>query len=391
MSARRPSLYDCDVPILCADPKVNANEIQQVDLAAKIRFFKDGAHLGEPGVAVECIETHFAWVFLTQRYAYKLRKPILYRGLDTLSLDARGARCKEELRLNQALAPEVYLDVLPLTVAQDGGMTLGCAEQSIDITQKNANNRTVDWILQMRRLPSARMFDRMIHEDSWELSDLERVSAHLQAFYSRSSAVHISGPAYCRRLGAAVHRNCDEVTAAKSFGVDISSVVAIASAQQHWIDTHRPALIEQAERGALRDCHGDLKPEHVCCGPPVCVIDRLEFDADLRLLDPIEDLCFFWLECSQLGAPEAGEWLVRNYIRESGRSVPPSLMDFYFSQRAMARAKLAAWRLAESGADVARWRARIQKYLALAASAVRQAAEGRRCESALVRLEQRRQ
>ncbi len=357
---------------------MSASCIEEPDLAAKIRFLEQGVHLGEPGVVVECVETHFAWVFLTPRYAYKLRKPVLYRSLDTSSLEARQACCKEELRLNRELAPDVYLDVLPLTTAPDGKLRLDGAGQPGARTNKCAEGRIVDWLLRMRRLPAARMFDRMIHEGSWGMKDLERLSGHLQAFYSRSPALALSGPGYCRRLAAAVQRNCDEVMTARSFGADLSLVAGIVLTQQRWIDTHRQALIERAEQGMIRDCHGDLKPEHVCFGPPVRVIDRLEFDADLRMLDPIEDLCFLWLECSRLGAPQAGEWLVRDYISASGRAVPPPLVDLYFSQRALARAKLAAWRLAEPGADLVRWRARVQEYLALAARSVRQAAEERR-------------
>ena len=87
--------------------------------ARKLQFLSDGANLGEPGGPVERLETHFAWVFLTPHHAYKLRKAICYHGIDTLSLAAREATCRTELRLNQTLAPGVYLDVVPLLALPD--------------------------------------------------------------------------------------------------------------------------------------------------------------------------------------------------------------------------------------------------------------------------------
>jgi uncharacterized protein len=343
--------------------------IHEPDLAAKVSFLSQGEHLGEPGVEVERIETHFAWVFLTPQQVYKLRKPILHRSLDTRSLGARLARCNDELHVNRDLAPGIYLDVLRLALGPEGRMMLGGAGPAA-----GPSIAIVDWILHMRRLPAARMLDRMIGDGSVRTTDIEALSAHLQAFYSRSPALTISGAAHCQRLGAAIRTNRDELLAARFLGVDAAVVTEIASLQQKWVDVNRTILTRRVEQGMIRDCHGDLKPEHVCLGPPVSVIDRLEFDAELRMLDPIEDLCFLWLECARFGAGWAGEHLVRHYMAASGAAAPASLIHFYLSNRALTRAKVAVWRLTEPGADRMRWSGRVADYLRSALTAIAQAA-----------------
>jgi aminoglycoside phosphotransferase family enzyme len=338
--------------------------LDEPTLADKVRFLSDGAHLGEPGVDIQCIETHFAWVFLTTRYACKLRKPVHQHGLDTLSLEARRARCLDELRLNQELAPGVYLDVLPLTLTADGSMAIGTDDR---------RGRVVDWVLRMRRLPDTRMFDRMICEGRWTTADLQALSAHLQAFYLRTPVLGYSGPAYCDRLRAEIRDNREELLAAAPWGIDAQRVSRIASLQAHWIDAHDKTLMQRADRGMIRDCHGDLKPEHVCFGPPVTVIDRLEFDANLRVLDPLEDICFLWLECARLGAPAAGEWLVRDYLAVDDGNAHLSLACYYMSQRSLTRAKVAAWRLTLPGAERQHWQGRVDDYLTRALDAIHQA------------------
>ena len=53
-------------------------------------------------------------MFLTGRFAYKIKKPLELGFLDFSSLDKRRHSCEEELRINRRLAPDLYLDVVPI-------------------------------------------------------------------------------------------------------------------------------------------------------------------------------------------------------------------------------------------------------------------------------------
>ncbi len=68
-----------------------------------------------PVEAFQVIETHISWVVLTGPYAYKLKKPMNFGFLDFTDLEKRKHFCNEELRLNQRLTNDLYLDVLPIT------------------------------------------------------------------------------------------------------------------------------------------------------------------------------------------------------------------------------------------------------------------------------------
>jgi len=128
----------------------------------------------------------------------------------------------------------------------------------------------------------------------------------------------------------------------------------------------------------LIDGHGDLRPEHVYLGSETqrpCVIDCLEFDPQLRWLDPGEEMAFLAMECRMLGARALSRALLARY--RSATLTPPdsSLMDFYTSQSALTRAKLAAWHLhdPEFARHAAAWRARVQRYLLMAARSISRA------------------
>ena len=66
----------------------------------------------------------------------------------------------------------------------------------------------------------------------------------------------------------------------------------------------RAGLLDARVRdGRIVDAHGDLRPEHVCLLDPPVVIDCLEFNRELRLVDPFDELAFLGFECALLGAP----------------------------------------------------------------------------------------
>ncbi len=74
---------------------------------------------------IQLLQTHISFVLLTGEYAYKVKKPMNFGFLDFSTLAKREFFCQEEIRLNQRLAPELYLAVIPIAVAADGQYHLG--------------------------------------------------------------------------------------------------------------------------------------------------------------------------------------------------------------------------------------------------------------------------
>ena len=122
--------------------------------------------------------------------------------------------------------------------------------------------------------------------------------------------------------------------------------------------------------GRLVEGHGDLRPEHICLGPAPQVIDCLEFRADLRFLDPVEELAFLTMECDRMGARSIGPVLFRHYRLRAHDTPPPVLITFYKGIGALIRARIAILHLRESPVrDPAKWPRRAAEYLATATHA----------------------
>lgn len=124
-----------------------------------------------PPNAVAVRETHMSCVFLTDRFVYKLKKPERLNSLDYTTLDRRRACCEAEVALNRRLAPGVYLGVVPLARAADGGLRV------------ETEGAVVEWLVKMRRLAEARMLDVALAEGTASREDVGRAADLLAGFF----------------------------------------------------------------------------------------------------------------------------------------------------------------------------------------------------------------
>jgi uncharacterized protein len=331
-----------------------------IGLEDKVAFLKRPESYPEAPGAVEALETHLAWVFLTDNFAYKLKKPVRYPYVDFRTLAARRRDAQEEVRLNRRLAAGVYLGVVPLTLGREGRLAL------------EAEGVPVEWLVKMRRLPRERMLDFAIASRRMDEGALDDVVGLLAAFYGTARSVVLPPGAYCRRFEREIDANA-RATAERRYGLPSAVITATAAAQRRFLLRRADLLEARSAAGRIVEGHGDLRPEHVCLGPPPVIIDCVEFQREFRLLDPADELAYLGLECERLGAETLGPRLLARYGVLTGDQPPAALVGFYKSFRALLRAKLAAWHLDDRTVPYpSQWFNRAQAYLALAERYARQ-------------------
>lgn len=345
-----PRTYQLSAP---GDPVL---EQAATDLQAKVAFLSRAESYAERPPAIEVVQTHMSFVFLTDRYAYKLKKPVRYEFLDFSTLEARRADCLEELRLNRRLAGDVYLDVVPLTRSPDGRLQLG------------GERETVDYVVKMRRLPREQMLDHALREGRASREDVRRFMRVLIGFYASAEAVAMSAAQYRRRFEHDILDTHREL-APPDYSLDRTLVDSVTSGQLAFLERRGALLDRRPADRRIVEGHGDLRPEHICLGPEPRVIDCLEFNRQWRLVDPADEIAYLAMECEYAGADWVGETAFETY-REHARDDPAAgLVRFYKSCRASLRAKLSVWHLRDhpEPAERADWIERARRYLKLAA------------------------
>jgi aminoglycoside phosphotransferase family enzyme len=325
-------------------------------LGAKVAFLSSPGNYPEATRGVDTVETHMSWVFLTERHAWKLKKPVRQPYLDFSTEAARRHFCAEEVRLNQRLSRDVYLGVVPLAVGPDGRLRIG------------GGGTVVDWLVKMRRLPAERMLDRVIRAGAACADDVRGVVDLLGRFYAECAPVAMPPGEYSSRFAADIAGNLREL-ARPEFALPIAMVEPACGRQRSFLGRAAPLLEARMRDGHVIEGHGDLRPEHVCLERDPQIIDCLEFSRDFRLLDAADELGFLALECERLGAGWMKRVVFERYAELCHDAPPPALVHFYQSHRACMRAKIAIWHLKEpERSDGGKWTAQAHEYLRLADS-----------------------
>jgi len=322
-------------------------------LADKVAFLsRPDAYPGQAG-PVTRRETHMSWLFFPDGAVYKLKKPVRFPYLDFSTLARREAACRAELALNQRLAPGIYEAVVPL-IAADGRLAIGGAGEA------------VDWLVRMRRFDQARTLEARLTAGELTDAELDGLGDLLARFYQRTRRVHLAPAAYLRSLrnGLAYHRR---ILLEPRLGLPGGLVRSVLAAQQRFLRVRGNLLEGRARQARILDAHGDLRPEHIWMGPPIKMIDRLEFSATLRAVDPLDELAFFDMETERLGAPRVGARVSRRVIAALHERMPPELYLFYRCYRSTLRARLAiAHMLEPSPRTPEKWPRQARAYLAMA-------------------------
>lgn len=334
--------------------------LPELALESKVAFLRQPMSFPDRPYRVEAIETHMSWVFLTERYAYKLKKPVCQEALDFRPAEARRHYCEEEVRLNRRLAADVYLGVIAMSVNSLGHLRLCEAGTSSE------GEAIVDWLVQMRRLPAEHMLDYALKAGTVSDDDIRRVAARLALFYRGCGPAAIGASAYRGAFQNAIDRN-QQILTRPGYRLPGGLIRQLCSMQRRVLNQYRELLDARVRAGRIVEGHGDLRPEHVCLKPEVTVIDCLEFSRALRIVDPLDELGYLALECERLGSAHAGALLLNAYGQFSGDQPDTVLVNFYQGYRALLRARLAIAHLDEEKfRHSEEWHRRAMSYLGLA-------------------------
>jgi aminoglycoside phosphotransferase family enzyme/predicted kinase len=288
---------------------------------------------------VDMRETHISWVFLAGDRAYKLKKPLVLPFLDYGTPERRRQMCREEVRLNRRLAPEVYLGVRAVAAAA-GGLELAAEDDP----------RAIDYLVEMRRYDEDQTLAAKLACGELKLADVVAAARSLAKYHARARRVAVASVpvlAIERRMTENFH----DLLAIVEQRAEIDWVLELERFAHSFVVAHAQSLDARARRGLVREVHGDLRAEHVLLGARVEIVDCVEFDRRLRDLDVADDLAFLVMDLVANGGERFARTLVDAYRDAGGDAGDEWLIAFYAAYRALVRAKVALLRAAQHPAS----------------------------------------
>jgi aminoglycoside phosphotransferase family enzyme/predicted kinase len=314
---------------------------------------------------VEFKQTHISYVFIAGDFVYKIKKPVHFSFLDCSKLADRFHYCREEVRLNARLSPQVYLGVFAI-LKQGDSFVLGPA---VDAEHPEA----VEYAVKMRRLPEDRMLDVLLAAGKVDSDTIKAVAARIAQFHAGAASNH----AWIHGSAAAIWRGVVEDIGQNETFIGNTlrqfQFIAIDSFCRAFITAHWRPLNNRALEGRVREGHGDLRAEHVCLlnteKSEIDVIDCVEFSERLRYGDVASEIAFLAMDLDRLGAPMLADELVETYAETTGDEDLAVFVPFYKCYRACVRGKVESLRSLEREVEASeRERARrtASTYFALA-------------------------
>lgn len=311
----------------------------------------------EPTRSVRLIQTHVSFLFITDSFVYKVKKPVDFGFLNFTTLDRRRFYCEEEVRLNRRLCPDIYLGVAELRETADGAVFDG-------------NGPVIDYAVKMKRLPEERMLDRLLAENGTTEEEMRLVARKIAAFHTvaeRSTAIDEFGTV------TAIERNwrenfeqlapfCGVTTTGKDLRI-------IRSWVEDFLQSNADLFSRRIVEGFIRDCDGDIHTGNICLTDDVCIFDCIEFNSRFRYSDTAADLAFLLMDLDFRDCRSYGEAVLEEYLQETGDRDMRFLLDFYKAYRAVVRGKVESFRLNDPDIgekEKAEARARADRYLRLA-------------------------
>jgi aminoglycoside phosphotransferase family enzyme len=282
-------------------------------------------------------ETHISWLIMCDRRVYKIKKPIQYDFLDFSTPGKRAYFCEREITLNKRLAPEMYLDVVPIW-RKANAIGVGPADDAM----------IIDYAVHMQRMDAARQMDVLLRRARVGLNDIHRLAEVVAGFHKNAARVSDTDVDDIVHQFKAIESLLDRIEdlLGKNYRAHTLSAIEIFTG---FMESHSGLLSSRLERGFYRDGHGDLHARNIFLYRDPVIFDCIEFNDAYRRIDVLNDVAFLCMDLDAFGRHD----LTSAFVAEYGSLFSCltseddyTLLRFYKCYRANVRAKVNVLRAA---------------------------------------------
>jgi uncharacterized protein len=278
---------------------------------------------------IQLVQTHASYVFLTGKYAYKIKKSVDYGFLDYSTLAKRKYFLETELRLNQQIAPELYLQVIAIS-KQDNRLVLGGVENIIEYT------------LRMHQFSQENLFSNLLEAGKLSRDRFRELGRVVAQFHNQAAtSEYISGFGTVEKIQAAFEENYRQ--SQKYIGVvqTQGQFTATKAYSDAFFAERENLLLARVKQQKIKECHGDLHLNNICLWQDqIRLFDRIEFNEFFRFVDTMYDVAFTVMDLEARHKPEFANLFLNSYLENTGDWEGLLVLPLYLSRQAYVRAKV---------------------------------------------------
>ena len=289
----------------------------------------------DPDTVIQVIETHGATVLLGQKYAIKVKKPVLFDHMDYSSPARRRKFCELELERNQRTAKDLYIGVFPIYTDKDGAISLSGTRNAAEYALKMhrfGQGQRLDEISAQRLLDPKLCLS--LAEDIADLHHKAEIIANDDRIPNFEHIIHQNFQQFYNFCPDILNRN------------DVDDFLAQLISVKRQLE---PLIKKQILDKQVRIGHGDLHLQNICLfkGRPR-IFDAIEYQDYFTVSDILYDLAFLLMDLIDKDQRQAANLILNEYVADMGWLLAPErfaalkLLPFYLCLRAGIRCHVAA-------------------------------------------------
>lgn len=295
-----------------------------------ISTLQDPEYFPHPCKTIEVIETPISWVILTGDYAYKFKKPVNFGFLDFSTLEQRRTFCEEELRLNQRLAPDIYIDVVAVSGTEEN-------------PRLEDDSEPFEYAVRMAQFNPEQRLDRQLERQLFEAGWIDMLAEQIAEFHQRIPIVAQDSPwgepDTLWEFISDNYRTCAERVERLEDSAHLHRLLNQTAANFRSLEKN---LRNRKRQGHIRECHGDLHLGNITLfRNELRLFDCIEFNLPFRWIDTLSDLAFLLMDLEANNQPRWANRCLNYYLEMTGDYSGVPLLNLYKAYRSMVRAKVA--------------------------------------------------
>ncbi|HEY6082659.1 MAG TPA: hypothetical protein VIU45_04320 [Chitinophagaceae bacterium] len=289
----------------------------------------------------DLVETHISWVFICDRFVYKIKKPIRYSFLDFSTLEKRKYYCEREIKLNRRLTNEMYLDVQPIR-AISGKFYVG-----------NQSGEIIDYAVRMRKMDRSRQMNILLVNNKVTTADMWNLAEKIAGFHKNTGVIYKKDVLQIRGEFNDLKNERENLSAALD-GTIIDQAIRSSDA---FIERHKELFAGRLKEDFYRDCHGDLHSRNIFLLPEPQPFDCIEFNDEFRQIDVLNEVAFLCMDLDAFNKQELADKFLQyynNFFPAMRSNEDWRLFLYYKIYRANIRAKVNSLRARSANNDAVR-------------------------------------
>lgn len=310
---------------------------------------------------VKLLQTHISWIFLTGKYAYKVKKPVNFGFCDFTTLTKRKFYCEKEVKLNRRLSPEIYLKVVPIV-------------KSDDKIKIEGRGKILEYAVKMKEISQEKIMTKLLLQNKVTFSLIGKLAKIVADFHKSAKPVqNFYGLPKTIRFNW-VANNLSQVK--KFLGVTLTKTQFnfIRTKVLSFLDRNKHLFLNRIKAKKIKDCHGDLHSGNIfVVNKKLYIFDTLEFNDKLRCGDVTRDIAFFTMDLDYHGRNDLSEYFLKTYLHYTQDEDLLKLLPFYQCYYAFVRGKVTSLLLASlTGKEKKAVSDKAKKYFELALNYAKQ-------------------